>query len=125
MVKAPRISESEWGVMKVVWERSPITANEVVDALSFTKWQPKTVKTLLNRLLAKGALGFEKRGRTYHYYPLVDKAACSRAESRSFLRRVYDGALTPMVAGFIEDEDLSPDEIAALRRLLDKKRRGT
>lgn len=123
MSKIPKISEAEWEVMKVVWEQGPITANEVVDALHFTQWQPKTIKTLLSRLLAKRALGFEMQGRAYRYYALVDRASSSRAESRSFLRRVYDGALAPMLAGFIEEEDLSDEEIATLRRALAGKRR--
>lgn len=108
--------------MKVLWARSPATANEVVEALSdTTDWQPKTIKTLLSRLVGKKALGFQKTGRAYAYYPLVDERECVRAERRSFLRRVYDGAMTPMLAEFLEDEELSPEDIADLRRILDEK----
>ena len=124
MKKMPKISESEWHVMKLLWAKSPSTANDIVDALSKrTTWKPKTVKTLLNRLVMKKALGFKKKGREYHYYPLVDEAACVRAESRSFLSRVYGGALTPMLASFLEDEDLSREEIEELKSILDKKGR--
>jgi BlaI family penicillinase repressor len=118
----PRISEAEWLVMKVLWERSPQAANEVTEALrSQTDWKPKTVKTLLSRLVQKKALGFERAGKAYHYRPLVSEEACARARRRTLLQRVYDGALTPMLAAFIEDEELTPEEIAELRRLLDRK----
>ena len=115
----PRISESEWQVMRVLWSCGRATANEVVDGLAeSTTWKPKTIKTLINRLVKKGALGFEKHGRAYVYHPLVGEAECVRAESRSFLSRVYDGALLPMLAHFIEEENLSPEEIEELRRIL-------
>jgi len=124
MSEAPRISEAEWRVMKVFWAKAPQTANEVVAALEKTSnWRPKTVKTLINRLVKKGALRYTKDGRTYLYSPAVEEAACVHAESRSFLQRVYGGALKPMLTTFIEHEDLTTDEIAELKRLLDKKGR--
>ncbi|MHC4497914.1 MAG: BlaI/MecI/CopY family transcriptional regulator [Planctomycetota bacterium] len=124
MKMIPKISESEWQVMRVLWAENPSTANEVVKALSATAWKPKTIKTLLNRLVKKKVLGFERKGREYHYYPLVAEAACVRAESRSFLRRVYGGALKPMLAAFLEHEDLSPQDIRDLKGILDEKERA-
>ena len=124
MKETPRISESEWLVMRVLWAQSPATANNVIKALSSrTSWNPKTTRTLLNRLVHKKALGFERRGREYHYIPLVDERTCVRAESRSFLQRVYDGSLRPMLAAFLQEQDLSPEEIAELKRILDEKGR--
>lgn len=123
--KVPRISDAEWLVMKILWERSPRTGNEVVDALApSTGWNPRTIKTLLNRLLKKRALGFTQDGRSYLYRPRVAEADCVRAESRSFLQRVYGGALKPMLATFIEEEALTPEEIGDLVRLLESKERG-
>ena len=120
MKKLPRISDAEWRVMKVLWAESPKTADEVVDALTpVTIWKPKTIKTLINRLLNKKAIGYEKKGRAYHYYPLVDETECAKSVTRSFLQRVYGRALKPMVANFIEDEKLSRDEIEELKRILD------
>lgn len=119
----PKISGSEWRVMKALWEKPPLTANQLVEILAgTTNWNPRTIKTLLNRLVNKKALGFDKAGRTYHYYPIVTAAECARAERRSLLTRVYDGALKPMLAAFIEDDNLSPDEIAELKRILETKR---
>jgi len=120
----PRISDAEWNVMRVLWGKSPQTADEVVEAVSaVTAWNPRTTKTLLNRLVKKGALGFEKDGRKYLYFPKVEETACARAEGRSFLERVYGGALMPMLVTFLEERDLSKDEVAELRRLLNRRGR--
>lgn len=125
MKAIPKISESEWQIMRALWARNPSTANEVVELLSATTtWKPKTTKTLLNRLVKKKALGFERKGREYHYYPLVGEAACVRAESYSFLRRVYGGALKPMLAAFLENEDLSAQDIKELKGILERKERA-
>lgn len=122
MKRIPKISESEWQVMKLLWVQNPATANEIVEALSpICKWKPKTIKTLLNRLVKKKAVGYKKKGREYHYYPLIAQDECIRAESHSFLRRVYGGAAKPMLAAFLENEDLSPEDIKELKRILDKK----
>ncbi|MBP8303953.1 MAG: BlaI/MecI/CopY family transcriptional regulator [Phycisphaerae bacterium] len=122
MRRIPRISEAEWQVMKPLWAKSPQTANQIVEALSgVTSWHPKTIRTLLNRLIQKKALGFDRRGREYLYYPLVEREACARAESRGLLRRVFDGAVRPMLASMIESEDLSAEDIRELKRILKKK----
>lgn len=126
MKKIPRISDAEWQVMRVLWDRAPRTANEVVEALAGdVDWSPPTIKTMLNRLVKKGALTFEQEGRAYFYRPAVAEEACIRAETKSFIKRVYRGALTPMLAHFLEHETLSPQEIAELRRILDKKGKGS
>jgi len=122
MKRLPRISKSEWQVMKVLWAKSPATANEVIDALTGTcDWSDKTIRTLLTRLVSRKALGYKQSGRSYLYYPLVEERQCVKAESRSFLRRVYGGALMPMLAAFLEDTQLSDREIAELKRILDEK----
>jgi BlaI family penicillinase repressor len=122
MRKTPRISEAEWLVMKVCWHRSPINAQDIIDSLAPpASRHPKTVKTLLNRLVKKGALGFKKEGRAYLYEPLVAEQECVTAESTSFLERVFGGALSPMLAHFVEHRKLSPAEIAELKRLIKQK----
>ena len=119
MTRIPRISETEWEVMKVVWSRSPISAQEIIDLLAAQDdWHPKTVKTLLGRLVKKRAVGFKKEGRAYLYRPLVKESECVAAESESFLDRVFGGSLKPMLAHFADTRKLSPDEIAELKRLL-------
>ena len=122
MKRTPKISEAEWEVMKVLWRRSPRTANDIVKELTGkTAWKRETIRTLINRLVGKKVLKFEKKGREYHYYPLIAQDECIRAESHSFLRRVYGGAAKPMLAAFLENEDLSPEDIKELKRILDKK----
>src|SRR5215471_415701 len=121
MSKPPRISETEWEVMRVVWLRHPQNAQQIIEALAARdRWHPKTVKTLLNRLVRKGALGFRKEGRAYLYRPLVAEQDCVAAESESFLDRVFGGSLKPMLAHFAETRKLSAGEIAELKRLLRK-----
>jgi BlaI family penicillinase repressor len=120
----PKISESEWEVMRVLWAESPLTANSIIEKLTATKhWKPTTIRTLVTRLAEKKALGYEKQGREHHYYPLATEAECIRAESRSFLRRVYSGALKPILAAFMENEELSSEDIEELRRILEEKGR--
>ena len=108
--------------MRVCWRQAPITAQRVIDLLCAEgEWHPRTVKTLLNRLVKKRALGFTREGRIYHYHPLVPERDCIAAESRSFLDRIFSGALKPMLAHFIETRKLSRRELSELRRLLDDK----
>jgi BlaI family penicillinase repressor len=99
-----------------------MSANQIVEILAeTTNWKSKTVKTLLNRLVNKNALGFDKNGRTYYYYPIVTKTECARAERHSLLNRVYDGALQPMLAAFLKEEKLSSVEIEELKQILENK----
>jgi BlaI family penicillinase repressor len=119
----PVISAAEWDVMSVLWDAaSPRLAADVVAALVDRRdWSPRTVKTLLTRLVKKRAVRFEPRGREYLYAPAVDRDAVVRAESRSFLARVFGGAVGPMLVQFVKQADLSPAEIDQLRRALDDK----
>ncbi len=120
----PKISEAQWAVMKVLWDESPATANDVVTTLTrITSWKPKTIRTLINRLVEKKALGFEKKGRVYHYYPVYSEADCLKAETESFLTKAGSSALKPMLAAFLEDQQLTPQEIAELKKILEKKER--
>ncbi|MDF2672445.1 MAG: beta-lactamase [Clostridiales bacterium] len=122
MIEIPRISEAEWEVMKILWVKSPSSANQIIESLSGSNnWKPKTVKTLISRLVKKNAIGFTQDNRVYYYYPLVDEDECLKAESQSFLNRVYGGALKPMLINFLREEKLSMDEIDELKRILDER----
>lgn len=114
------ISDAESRVMEVLWQRSPLAADEVAAALAdSTGWQDKTVRTLLNRLLHKRALSHRKDGRRYLYSPAVRREDYLNQESRSLINRLFDGRVAPLVAHFREHEELDRDDIAELRRMLD------
>ena len=120
MEKLPKISESEWEVMKVIWSEHPITSGKVVNCLEdSTSWKPRTIKTLLNRLVDKGAVGREGKGNNYHYFPLIEKAVLVKAESQSFLKRVFGGSLKPMIATMVETEDLSQEDIEEIKQMFE------
>ncbi|MBP2633411.1 MAG: transcriptional repressor, CopY family [Firmicutes bacterium] len=122
MKTLPQISATEWQVMKILWANEPLTANEVIQKIEgLTSWKPKTVKTLLGRLVKKNAIAFDKDGRAYVYYPLVAEEDCVKAESRSFLEKVFSGSLNVMFANFLEEKQLSKEEIAELKHILEQK----
>ena len=119
----PKISEAEWRVMKLLWEKSPRSANEIIETLEGTvQWNAQTIRTLINRLVQKGAINFDKDGRSYLYSPQVQEKEVQRAETKSFVSRVFSGAMQPMIASFLEETDLSDDEIDQLEELLKKKK---
>ncbi len=125
MKSAPKISDTEWEVMRVVWARHPITAAEVIERLSASdpSWHPKTARTLLARLVQKQALDYEPQGRTYVYEPRVSERECIAAASESFVARVLGGSFKPLLAHFVERPELTQQDLEDLRRLLDERGR--
>jgi BlaI family penicillinase repressor len=122
MSQVPQISDAEWEVMKVLWSGSPRTANEVIELLADrTDWKPKTIRTLLNRLVQKQAVSYSQEGKVYAYFPLVSEDECVRSETASFLKRIYGGAFKPMLVNFLKEEKLSLEEIKELKHILDAK----
>ncbi|RCW63346.1 penicillinase repressor BlaI [Saliterribacillus persicus] len=118
----PKITEAEWEVMKVLWKQSPLTANEVCNALKeYEDWKPKTIRTLLDRLNHKQVISVNKEKRIYTFIPLYSEYECQRAETRSFINRIYGGISKSLIVQFIEDEDLTKDEIKELKKILDKR----
>ncbi len=116
------ISDSEWLVMEVLWDHYPSTAREIIEALTGEKnWSPKTIKTLLSRLVKKNIISFSQEGRSYKYKPLVKRDDIEKTERLSFLKKVYRGSVNPMLAAFIKESKMSPKEISELRSLLDSK----
>jgi BlaI family penicillinase repressor len=121
----PRIADSEWRIMQVLWQHGPQTANDVVKALSGeVKWKSRTIKTLISRLVKKGAVKVTEEGYRYRYSAAVDESTCVRSETKSFVGRVYQGAMKPALAAFIEDADLSDKEIDDIQEILNQKRKG-
>ena len=116
------ISEAEYQVMKIIWAKAPISTNEVVEALIKTsEWSPKTIQTLLSRLVKKGVLDHKKESRKFVYMPLVREEEYLEQESDTFLNRFYEGTLNSMVVNFLEHDKLSKNDIDELKRILDEK----
>ena len=117
-----KISEADYEIMMVIWEFSPISTNEVVDKLDGKNdWSPKTIQTLLSRLVKKGALAVTKRSREFVYTPQIKKSDYVSGESENFLKKFYNGTLNSMVMNFLEEDKLTDDDIAELKRILDKR----
>lgn len=118
MKKLPQISEAEFEVMKVIWKYAPISTNEVTEKLTqTTDWSPKTIQTMLKRLVNKKALTYEKQSRVFVYTPLIQQDEYIRQKSNSFLDRFYDGNIVSMLSSYLKDEKLSDSEIDSLRSL--------
>ncbi|MFJ7408228.1 MULTISPECIES: penicillinase repressor BlaI [unclassified Lysinibacillus] len=118
----PNISESEWEVMNVLWQKAPQTANDVILSLQEqTDWKPKTVRTLLDRLVHKNVIGVNKDYRVYTFFPLYSQDECQRAEAQSFIKRIYGGTLKSMLVQFIQEDSLSEEDISELRSILKEK----
>lgn len=112
------ISESEWQVMKIIWNDPPLTLPEILERLSSSGWSKTTIQTYLARLVKKGALTTQRQGKGYLYYPAVSETDCQLAESQNFLSRVYDGSLSKMVLGFVRGGKLSRKELEELKKLI-------
>lgn len=116
-----KISDAEWTVMRSLWKLGEGTATEVSEALAAeTTWSPRTVRTLLGRLVKKEVLGYREVGREYIYRPLVDEQTCEREASQHFLDKVFGGQLTPFLAHFAESGRLSAADLAELSQIVDK-----
>lgn len=114
-----RISDAEHAVMEVLWDESPLTAQEVAERVPADRdWSVNTVKTLLGRLLGKNIIAHEEDGRRYRYRPLVAREDYVSGESKKLIDRLFGGRLTPLVAHLAERDELSRDDIAEIEALL-------
>lgn len=119
---APDISESEWILMEALWDSAPQTALELTRHLQpTTRWAENTVRTMLTRLVDKGALRTgENTGGTRTFSPAVSRDSCVKAESDSFMQRVFRGAAKPLLVHFAQSTRLTPEEVKELKKLLDQ-----
>ena len=121
MKNIPQISDAEWQVMKILWENSPMTAMDVIKKLeNSADWKPKTIKTLLRRLVDKKAITYTVQNRAYVYQPIVNENDCVKAETESFLQKVYNGSLNLLVQNFIEEQKLTKTELDKLKKIIEK-----
>lgn len=114
-----QVSDAESVVMEVLWDHNPLGSDDVVAALSArSDWAEPTIKTLLNRLLKKGAIRAERDGRRYLYSPVLTREAWVASQSEGVLERLFGGRVAPLVAHFSERGKLSQEDIDELRRLI-------
>ena len=124
MKPLPQISEAEYEVMRIVWQNAPVSTNEIVERLEkTTSWNPKTIQTLIKRLVTKRALTYEKEGRMFVYTPMVAENEYVSQESSSFLKKYYNGNISAMLSAFLDNDKLSASDIDDLRSLLDRSAR--
>ncbi|OLR61963.1 BlaI/MecI/CopY family transcriptional regulator [Anaerostipes sp. 992a] len=122
MEKIPQISEAEYEIMKIIWDESPISTNDVCKKVPAShNWSQKTIHTLLSRLTAKHVITYEKRGRMYYYYPIISKKRYLNQENHQFLNRFYNGEMAPMLSSLLSDEKISDQELNAMYQLIRKK----
>ena len=116
MEDLPSISDSEWKIMKLLWRDSPQPAYDIAQELGKTSsWDIRTVKTLLSRLVKKGALSYNKYKNLYLYFPVIQEEEYKRSESESFLNQVFDGSVSELFVHFAKSRNLTPEQIERLR----------
>ncbi|CAB1246520.1 Beta-lactamase repressor BlaI [Ruminococcaceae bacterium BL-6] len=118
----PKITEAEWRVMEAVWKNDAIPTNEIVKQVkSVTDWKDNTIYTLLSRLAKKNLIRIDKAVSPNLCTPLVTQCECQRVERKAFLKKVYNGSLSLMLANILEEENLTEREIDQLKDILDRK----
>lgn len=123
MKQIPRISESEWEVLGVLWKHAPLSATGVFEKLRARAWNISTVRTFLARLEKKGVIGAGESQEPKCYSPLLSREECVKEASQSFLDRVFDGATASLLVHFARSKRLSPRELAELESILAQKRK--
>jgi len=113
------ISNAEFEVLDALWEKYPATANEIIEQLNSKKhWHDKTVKTLLNRLVKKEAVGFEKQQRSYLYSPILEREVYRQNESQSLIEKLFSGRISPLIASFAKNKSLEKEDIEQLKDII-------
>ena len=119
MSAIPKIGESEWYVMKALWDSAPLSGNDIVNVVSKqTDWSQSTILTMLRRLVGKKAVGIDKQ-KVNMYYPLISETDVARIQTSMFLNRVYQGSVNQLVKGFLENGDISEQDLELLKKMLD------
>lgn len=122
MERLPQISEAEYEIMKIIWENSPVSTNEVCERVPKShNWSNKTVHTLLSRLTAKQVITYEQRGRMYYYSPVISQDKYLSQENRLFLNRFYNGEAATLLSSLLSDTELSDDDLKNMYDLIDSK----
>lgn len=116
-----KISEAELEIMQILWSDSPLTSREIIERLSSKEWSEKTIRTFIHRLTEKEAIKKITTEKSFLFVPVIDKKTYYSTKKKSFIEKFYQGSIKNMIANFIEEEELSKEEIQELKDLLDKK----
>ncbi len=115
----PRISEAELQVLQYLWDESPLGAVELAERIPKSRgWSLATVKSLLSRLMAKGAIAAESEGRRFRYHPVVDREAVAALQAGRLIDRLFGGRVSPLVAQLAEQRQIDPQDLAELEALV-------
>ena len=114
------ISEAEWKVMDCLWKKDSLTLKQISEELTDTKWSYTTVRTMVTRLMEKGIIAADKSSTAnFKYYAVAPEKECKLEETKSFLKRVFDGSISTMVATLAKQETLSREEVEELKRIIE------
>jgi len=120
--RLPKISDSEWKVMEIVWEKGFSTSTDIIETLKRNSlWSPKTIHTYIRRLVNKGVLGVNETEALNQYYPLISEEKYQNEETEKFIKKIYNGSTRLIISNFIKNEKLTKEEIDELKEILDKK----
>ena len=114
-----QVTEAEYSILEVIWDKGPTDAKTIFANLQHTGWGEPTVKTLINRLLKKSAIKFEKQGRAYLYEASISQEDFKLQESQTFLERMFSGKISNFVANFAEHKELSEGEVKELKKIIE------
>ena len=115
------LSENEWYIMQVLWEKSSASLRELCDALSESKgWTKHAISSFLKRMMEKGAISVDESGKVKNYIPLWNKEETILEETQSIMERVYKGDLLLMVSNAVKEQKLTKEEIEELKNMLDR-----
>jgi BlaI family penicillinase repressor len=118
-----KITEAEWLIMKTLWENKTLTSPEIIESLKDdSTWRPTTIQTFLSRLVKKGAVGVIKESKSYRYYPIVLEEQLRKEETETLIDKIYNGSKKLFIKNFINDVELTEEDIQELKKMLDNKR---
>lgn len=123
-MKNYNISDSEWEVMKVLWNTPNITLKEIGGMLKDCSWSYSTVRTLVTRLMKKNVIDADKTGSNFKYYPLVKEDVCKKEEVRNFMGKIFDGSVSMLVSALVKDSNITQKEYGELMNIIDKIEEG-
>ena len=115
------ISDAELQVLQILWEHGQMPYNQIAELLRCTGWSDSTIKTLLRRLIEKGAVAADRsNSRNYLYTAVLQQEQCQREQATDFLNRLFHGSISAMVSTLTTKQAISPKERKRLQQMLEE-----